>query len=283
MKTNSAETLGPIQSYLRTTGIRSPPFPSFCQEFHPVAFLSMNKTPAFSDTSNAVFHLSVYWHIFKVSAYYKKSTYFYCLLVRLVAGSLECNRRRGGKPHIIPCYQTSDVQERYKMWAEHIISIYPTNYYLFMCVYEVHSKLLKLHKIQPTYKQQLTGLGHNGSSSFFLCLSDIFIWFENNFRFVFNFGIKTLFWVNCEYIRSRIFRKKIDKYNKSCFLYTIFCYSQENSPIINYWKQYTVHKIGSIYCNIYIYFSLCNNRSLKKYHKNTLFYIIFHICMFYFY
>lgn len=160
MKTNITAILGPIQRYLRTTGIRSPsPFLSLCQEFHSMAFLimSMNKTPAFSDTSNTVFHLLVYWHVFKVSAHYKKMTYFYCLLIQLVAGSLECNRR-GGRNTVFPA--TKPVTYRKcKKWAEHIISIYSTDYYLFMCVYEVHSKLLKLHKPQPTYKQELTGLG----------------------------------------------------------------------------------------------------------------------------
>ena len=105
LKTNITAILGPVHRYLRTTGIRSPPpFPSLCQEFHSMAFLimSMNKTPAFSDTSNTVFHLPVYWHVFKVSAHYKKTTYFYCLLVQLVAGS-ECNRRGGKKtPTLFP-------------------------------------------------------------------------------------------------------------------------------------------------------------------------------------
>lgn len=54
----------------------SSPFPSLCQEFHSTAFLimSMNKTPAFSDTSNTALHLLLYWHFFKVSARYKKTT-----------------------------------------------------------------------------------------------------------------------------------------------------------------------------------------------------------------
>lgn len=58
----------------------SSPFPSLCQEFHSTAFLimSMNKTPAFSDTSNTAFHHLLYWHVFKVSAHYKKTTHFYC-------------------------------------------------------------------------------------------------------------------------------------------------------------------------------------------------------------
>lgn len=75
----------------------SSPFPSLCQEFHSTAFLimSMNKTPAFSDTSNTAFHLLLYWHVFKVSAHYKKTTHFYCLLIQLGAGSLGLQQNRG--------------------------------------------------------------------------------------------------------------------------------------------------------------------------------------------
>lgn len=39
-------------------------------------------------------------------------------------------------------------------YRKYIISIYPTDYYLFMCVHEFHSKLLKLHKNQPTYEHR---------------------------------------------------------------------------------------------------------------------------------
>lgn len=94
----------------------SSPFPSLCQEFHSMAFLimSMNKTPAFSDTSNTAFHLLLYWHVFKVSAHYKKTTHFYCLHIQLGAGSLGVQQNRG-KTQIIPCYQTSDTQRVYKV------------------------------------------------------------------------------------------------------------------------------------------------------------------------
>lgn len=79
----------------------SSPFPSLCQEFHSTAFLimSMNKTPAFSETSNTAFHLLLYWHVFKVSAHYKKTTHFYCLLIQLRAGSLGVQQKRGKNPH----------------------------------------------------------------------------------------------------------------------------------------------------------------------------------------
>lgn len=79
----------------------SSPFPSLCQEFHSTAFLitSMNKTPAFSDTSKTAFHLLLYWHAFKVSAHYKKTTHFYCLLIQLEAGSLGVQQKRGKNPN----------------------------------------------------------------------------------------------------------------------------------------------------------------------------------------
>lgn len=58
----------------------SSPFPSLCQGFHFTAFLimSMNKTPAFPDTSHTAFHLLLYWHVFKVPAHYKKTTSSAC-------------------------------------------------------------------------------------------------------------------------------------------------------------------------------------------------------------
>lgn len=79
---------------------KSSPFPSLCQEFHSMAFLimSMNKTPAFSDTSNTAFHLLLYWHVFKVSAHYKKTT---LLLPAHTIGSwiIRSATKQGKKPN----------------------------------------------------------------------------------------------------------------------------------------------------------------------------------------
>lgn len=145
----------------------------------------MNKTPAFSDTSNTAFHLPVYWRVFKVSAHYKKTTYFYCLLVQLVAGSLECNRGGWEKSTLFPVTKLVTYR-KYKKWAEHIISIYPTDYYLFMCAYEIHSKLLKLHKNQPTRAHRtgaiMGGLRYFYAFQTFLYALKIILYLFLNFR-----------------------------------------------------------------------------------------------------
>lgn len=91
----------------------SSPFPSLCQEFHSTAFLimSMNKTPAFPESSNTAFHLLLYWHVFKVSAHYKDNT---LLLPAHTIGSwiIRSATEEGKKPKLFPA--TKPVTHRYK-------------------------------------------------------------------------------------------------------------------------------------------------------------------------
>lgn len=145
-----------------------------------MAFLimSMNKTPAFSDTSNTAFHLLLYWHVFKVSAHYKETTHFYCLLIHLGAGSLGVQQNRE-KTHIIPCYQTSDMQRVQEVsWAHHFYLPY---WLLFIRVCRCGS--LKITEIieKPAHR---TG-AIMGALCYFYALSHLLIWLENNFKFSF--------------------------------------------------------------------------------------------------